>query len=1057
MSTTKIAHLADIHVRKFKRHDEYRKVFKNLYKSLEKDKVDRIVLAGDIVHNKNDLSPELVQLISEFFVELSNISPLDIIIGNHDKIIGQDLKLDSLSPITDYLNIKNLTLFKNSGIFEIDDNLVYGIFAIDDEENFPYNIKNKDSSKTYVALFHGAIAGSRTDVNYVIKSNHEINMFSEYDIAMLGDIHKFQDISSKSTKICYSSSLVQQNHGESLENHGYLLWNVPNKTYKFVKVKNDFGFYTLRFANADEIDKFYTHLPSDIPKYPQIRVLLNKGKDDIVDVKNLSKFIKDKFNPASLVIESELEDDEENKVQIKHISNVSEFGIQQDILKNYLTAKNHSSDEIEKILFQHKIVYNKLVNYEFNMYRSLNWTIHKMNFSNTFSYGKNHVINFDNLKGLVGVFSGNATGKSSIIYTLLNGLFNESNRASRNNICDVINNNEKEAAVDIEFSLDKRKFLLKRTVVKNEKNSNRARNNVKLYEYNGDSLEDLSGDANINNTEKLIRSLIGEYDEHSMACFGQQNDLFNFIEMNQGSRKDRLSSFLGLKIFEELYKICREENNEIRTLLKQYKNNDYDGTYFELDGKLTDVNSQIKELDISKNDLEKELEESNTRLLSLSNSLTKIEDELDIDELDSQTLLTEKRIFTLKKEITKYQEILEKIKGDIVFVNESILATTDEELSKLEKSTELCDKIKKEIDNLSSKKKLLEKDLQIHSKMANTLELHDWFEDSDVCKKCTFLLDAFKSRDQLQEIETKISQIDVLIEKRKEQQKVLEEYTKKFQEYQKLRRDLEKLENNKEKCLLKLELLEKDLKSTENTSESLKKSIEKYEQSKNDIQLNDAIRKEMNELQKDIKYCKERLENVIRQLYSQNGEKGSIEQKMFDIKELVNKIYELNEKNKVYEILQSCLHKDGIPSSIIKTIIPHINTEIRNVLSNIVNFDISLEIDDESGDLMIYINDTSKRKITLGSGMEKTITSIAIRAALTNVSLLPKSSVFVIDEGFSALDAENLNSINLLLGYLKDKFKTVFIVSHIDWMTDIMDHTINIEKNNKNYSKISID
>ena len=578
-----------------------------------------------------------------------------------------------------------------------------------------------------------------------------------------------------------------------------------------------------------------------------------------------------------------------------------------------------------------------------------------------------------------------------------------------------------------------------------------------MYEYNGDSLEDLSGDANINNTEKLIRSLIGEYDEHSMACFGQQNDLFNFIEMNQGSRKDRLSSFLGLKIFEELYKICREENNEIRTLLKQYKNNDYDGTYFELDGKLTDVNSQIKELDISKNDLEKELEESNTRLLSLSNSLTKIEDELDIDELDSQTLLTEKRIFTLKKEITKYQEILEKIKGDIVFVNESILATTDEELSKLEKSTELCDKIKKEIDNLSSKKKLLEKDLQIHSKMANTLELHDWFEDSDVCKKCTFLLDAFKSRDQLQEIETKISQIDVLIEKRKEQQKVLEEYTKKFQEYQKLRRDLEKLENNKEKCLLKLELLEKDLKSTENTSESLKKSIEKYEQSKNDIQLNDAIRKEMNELQKDIKYCKERLENVIRQLYSQNGEKGSIEQKMFDIKELVNKIYELNEKNKVYEILQSCLHKDGIPSSIIKTIIPHINTEIRNVLSNIVNFDISLEIDDESGDLMIYINDTSKRKITLGSGMEKTITSIAIRAALTNVSLLPKSSVFVIDEGFSALDAENLNSINLLLGYLKDKFKTVFIVSHIDWMTDIMDHTINIEKNNKNYSKISID
>ena len=72
-----IHHLADIHIRNLKRHGEYRNVFKKLYKDL-KDTLDPnsvIYLAGDIVHAKTEMSPELIRMVSELFTNLSKIRP----------------------------------------------------------------------------------------------------------------------------------------------------------------------------------------------------------------------------------------------------------------------------------------------------------------------------------------------------------------------------------------------------------------------------------------------------------------------------------------------------------------------------------------------------------------------------------------------------------------------------------------------------------------------------------------------------------------------------------------------------------------------------------------------------------------------------------------------------------------------------------------------------------------------------------------------------------------------------------------------------------------------
>lgn len=71
MGTVRIAHLSDHQIRNLKRHKEYRELHENLYKSLRETKPDLIVFAGDLVHNKTNISPELVDITSDFIKNMA--------------------------------------------------------------------------------------------------------------------------------------------------------------------------------------------------------------------------------------------------------------------------------------------------------------------------------------------------------------------------------------------------------------------------------------------------------------------------------------------------------------------------------------------------------------------------------------------------------------------------------------------------------------------------------------------------------------------------------------------------------------------------------------------------------------------------------------------------------------------------------------------------------------------------------------------------------------------------------------------------------------------------
>jgi DNA repair exonuclease SbcCD ATPase subunit len=155
-----------------------------------------------------------------------------------------------------------------------------------------------------------------------------------------------------------------------------------------------------------------------------------------------------------------------------------------------------------------------------------------------------------------------------------------------------------------------------------------------------------------------------------------------------------------------------------------------------------------------------------------------------------------------------------------------------------------------------------------------------------------------------------------------------------------------------------------------------------------------------------------------------------------------------------YEYYLKCVKRDGIPYNLISEILPKLEVEINNILSPIVDFQILLNTDGKNINSFIAYSDTEYWPLELTSGMEKFISSLAIRTALINVSNLPRPNFIAIDEGFGSLDTDNFNSLYLLFDYLKTQFDFIITISHIDKTRDMVDQIIDINKI-KGFSKVS--
>ena len=399
---TKIAHISDIHFRSLKRHNEYKSVFNRLFEKLSIEKVDMIFIGGDIVHSKTQgITPEIIDLLNWWFTSLASIAPTHIILGNHDGLILNKDRQDAISPIVKALNNPNIHLYKKSGVYSSGiNNINWCVFSCFDEDNWKNVEPLKDGIN--IACFHGGVYRSLTDTNWTIEGEVNVSMFKDFDFGFLGDIHKYQYL-DEDKKIAYPGSTIQQNYGEDIKK-GFLLWDINNKNdfdSKFISISNPHPFVTIEWrGNVENTIQFCEKLKN------KARIRIRSEKEiSQAEIKLLHYYLKNDKQAHEVVYQVLNKNDDTSSYIAKEDNNLS------------LNIRNKNDRKVLLNTYYKEIDENLLENLDKLFSEMLDkvphdltdaignkWSLNYMKFDNTFAYGKNNFINFNNLNGVVGIF-----------------------------------------------------------------------------------------------------------------------------------------------------------------------------------------------------------------------------------------------------------------------------------------------------------------------------------------------------------------------------------------------------------------------------------------------------------------------------------------------------------------------------------------------------------------------------------------------------------------------------------------------------------------------------
>ena len=263
-----IIHIADVHIRNFQRLEEYSEQLTKVVEKCEeiaskydKDEV-RIVISGDLVHSKNTISNELMVFASYFLRQLEQIATVIVIAGNHDLIVENQSRTDTMTALFDTADFKNCkfldAMLEYKSGCAIDNNVVWCLYSI--YEDFLRPTTNEETREAnpnarFIGLFHGQVIGATLNNGYVSDSGLDGDAFEGCDCVMAGHLHKRQVLKRGDTEIVYPGSLIQQTYGETVSQHGFAVWNLEDMSYEFVDIDTEYGLYDVEINGIDDIDE----------------------------------------------------------------------------------------------------------------------------------------------------------------------------------------------------------------------------------------------------------------------------------------------------------------------------------------------------------------------------------------------------------------------------------------------------------------------------------------------------------------------------------------------------------------------------------------------------------------------------------------------------------------------------------------------------------------------------------------------------------------------------------------------------------------------------------
>jgi DNA repair exonuclease SbcCD ATPase subunit/DNA repair exonuclease SbcCD nuclease subunit len=1033
----KIAHIADTHIKNLKYHEDYRACFEQMYEILREQKVDYIIHCGDIAHTKTQISPEFVEMASDFFSSLAGIAPTFVILGNHDGNLRNKSRQDAITPIVQALGIEQLVLLKGSIEREIDSGLTINVLSVFDRDNW---IKPTKPDNINIALYHGSIDNCVTDVGWTMEyGEDDLSIFKDFDFAFLGDIHKRQFLDDEG-RVYYAGSTIQQNHGES-NDKGFSVWTINSKDDWDIEhfiLENPRPFITVELTPTGKVPR-----KALVPANARLRLVSNNNLP--LDVMKRSvELAKHRFKPESISFLNRAAGERGTVNEIVDglgDQNLRDPEVQKELISEYLKEYQIDSPTMSKIYGLNNR-YNQQVQSKEDISRNVNWKLVKFEWSNLFNYGEGNSVDFTKVNGITGIFGKNFSGKSSIIDAILFTMFNTTSKNERKNV-NVVNQNRNLGQGKVEIEIGNKSYFIHRQVSKYTKKSKDSETieaktelDFSVYDRVLDETTSLNGTTR-NQTDANIRRHFGTIEDFLISSMSSQDGALAFINEGSTKRKEVIAKFLDLQFFDKKFKLAKDDAIDSKTLVRKLQGRDYKEEISNAEKLLFEHKDAIAIVEARQNKLSCNLAAARTLGFEVSQKIESTPTEaIDIINVRTEIKKTKNQLISLSNNIIDDSNTLNTERERIKDISELSDTLSPDSLSR---SLINIENIEQELTNFVSalevateKKKLLE-DIPCGSSYPT----------------CRFIRDAHVAEATIPEVEGKVDKLrDTLRDLNPETVRDL------LSKYRRLERSRAEAENLTKDLSLKIERNKSALERLKIKMKGLSVKQVEYEENKEAIENLEKLLKEKEIYADQIKSLEEQAERVDKEKINLYKQLGSEEQRIENIKQQKVEFENIQSEYSAYDLFLRCMHPNGIAYDVIKQKLPVINEEINKILSNVVDFEIFFETSGNKFDIFIKHPKHEARPIEMASGAEKTMAAMAIRLALLSVSSLPKGDVFILDEPGTALDEENMAGFIRILELIKVYFKNVLLISHLDSLKDCVDMQIVIEKNN-GYAKVN--
>ena len=763
---------------------------------------------------------------------------------------------------------------------------------------------------------------------------------------------------------------------------------------------------------------------------PYIQVVWEDSPENFTQerIKSVKQYFQKKYSSTNINVITKVKTSNEVQQTIDVAVNIMDKNYQNELIKSLLESKGQGQyyDEVMNI---DGAVENRMLINDVEITPFKKWAIKKIEFSNFLSYGENQVIDFEKCHGITVVESDppNFGGKTVLTVDLLLFLFfNTTTKTQKaeeifNRFTDV-----NKVSVKGDIVIDGEEYVIARQIERKKSKAGEWTIKTELEFFkklaNG-QLQNFTGEQR-RETENFMKTSIGSMDDFLMTIVTTASNLEDLLEAKPTARGQVLSRFLGLEFLKKKEETGKEIYSEFS---KGMMSNVYNAESLKQDN-----DTSTEEIQRLKN----EITDANTKITDVDLRLQKGQDYKDnllkskYTDIDQELIVLNP--IKLQGDITDFENASERIKGQI---NE-VKVIEPKEFYHEDKHDAVKEVIKSRFAELVTSE----------NKVEEIEDLVGKYGDGIQCEHCGIkLMEAELTK-------KKIDQLEGYKKLVKEFKTEISDYEKKEQSFTQLKRDFDEYERNK---LIK-EKYELSLESNELKLGQAKDKLKRYEE------VQDKIKKN-NEVDAQLVKAGLRIDELIGEKRGyeriQATNQNQIENLHARIEKnngIILKIAEEFEREKIYEIYVDVFGKNGITKVIMKTMMPLINSELQRLLQDSCFFNLEIRINDKNEvDFIMIDNGTGIEKpMTAGSGYEKTIGALAIRAVLSKVCSLPKPNISVYDETWGKVSNENLEMVGDFFMKLKDYFEKIFVISHNPLISNWADNVVRINKT-ENISKVS--